>query len=84
MTATFNFALEKATRDRDNFLKEHPELQSLQDDLREAFDAFEDDPVANMEIILNAIQVRHKKIMMIKEEVDNAIKAGGLCSDTTT
>ena len=84
MHATFNFALEKATRERDKFLKEHPELQEMQDELRKDFDAFGDDRLSNMEIIKNAMEVRHKKLMNIKEEVENDIKAGGLCSDSTT
>ena len=83
MRSTFNFVLEKATRERDEFLKEHPELQSLQDDLREAFDVFGDDPTANMEIILNAMEVRKNRIMKLSKEVENDIKRGGLCSDTT-
>ena len=84
MVATFNFALEKATRERDKFLEEHPELQSFQDDLRSSFDDFEDDPLANMEIIKNAMEVNYKKLMNIGREVDRDIKNWGLHSDTVT
>ncbi len=79
MEAVYNFALEKATRERDNFLKEHPELQEMQDELRKDFDAFGDDPVANMEIIVNAVEVRHKKIMKLTKEVKDVIASRGLC-----
>ena len=73
MKSTFNFALEKATRERDEFLEKHPELQSFQDDLTKSFDDFGNDPLASMEMILNAMEVNYKKLMKIKGELEDGV-----------
>ena len=73
MEAVYNFALEKATRERDKFLEEHPELQAMQDELIKDFDVFGDDPVANMEIIVNAVEVRRNMLMHLVQEVKDEI-----------
>ena len=60
-----NFILEKAIRNRDKFLEEHPELLGMQKDLDNSFRDFGGDPETNMEIIRDAMKVRADKLQRI-------------------
>ncbi len=72
VTAIYNFALEKAIRQRDAFLREHPEMQSFQDELTRSFEAFGDDPIINMEIIRDTLASNLNKLQKIRMEVQDA------------
>ena len=67
--------LEIAIYARNEFLADHPELQSFQDELTETFMNFGNDPDENLDIILQTIQQKTNKILAIREAMNVTTKS---------
>lgn len=71
MSKTVNLALQRAIRERDNFLEQHPELKEFQSELEAQFQAMgNNDPFINMQIIRHHMQWNLNKLQRIRDEIE--------------
>ena len=68
-----NLELERAIKDRDNFLKEHPEYQDFQDKLNEEMDR-QPDSTARMHVIAHHMRWNLHRAERMKKEMEDELK----------
>ena len=68
MVNSLNFELAKAIKQRDDFLKEHPEYLEFQSKIERDMDRF-DDPVAKMHVIAHHLRWNNHRLDNIKRDL---------------
>lgn len=62
--------LKRAIKQRDEFLKEHPEQQKFQDEMEAQYKIHDNDPFVNIQIIRHHLHWNLKVLGEIKEQLE--------------